>query len=357
MNSKKLYIILGIIFILIFSCKPKGQKSEEIEKSAFLSDKNAVEIIVLNKSNFKKQLVSNGKLYALLKSDLQFSQNGKIDKIAVENGRRVKEGALIATLESFDFKQLVKQAEDDLKKSKLELQDALIGMGYNFEDSINIPDEKMELAQIRSGYAQSKTSLLSAQEKLNNCMLRAPFDGIIANLNNKPFEAPSGNTFCTLIDDRIFEVSFQIMETEMNEIALNDAVKVVPYAFDKVYKGKITAINPVVDRNGLIEVKALVANPGKLMEGMNVKVIIGKEVPNQFVVPKSAVVLRDNWEVLFKVVNGKAYWTYVRTQMENSDSYSVIPHPEKSSASLNVGDTIIVSGNLNLAHESEITFE
>ncbi|NIJ46621.1 hypothetical protein FHR24_003116, partial [Wenyingzhuangia heitensis] len=72
------------------------------------------------------------------------------------------------------------------------------------------------------------------------------------------------------------------------------------------------------------------------------------------VVPKSAVILRQNQEVLFKVVNGKAYWTYVLTTHENSSSYAVIPHPDKSTANLEENDSIIVSGNLNLAHESEV---
>jgi membrane fusion protein (multidrug efflux system) len=33
---------------------------------------------------------------------------------------------------------------------------------------------------------------------------------------------------------------------------------------------------------------------------------------------------------------------------------SVIAHPEKSSATLNPGGTVIVSGNLNLAHDGEV---
>ena len=87
---------------------------------------------------------------------------------------------------------------------------------------------------------------------------------------------------------------------------------------------------------------------------MNVNVHIQKEIPNQFVVPKEAVVLRQNQEVLFKVVNGKAYWTYVKTINENKIHYSVIPNPEKSSATLSIGDSIIIGGNLNLAHDSEL---
>ena len=116
----------------------------------------------------------------------------------------------------------------------------------------------------------------------------------------------------------------------------------------------LSSYNPLIEKNGTILVKAVVKNDGKLTEGMNVKVRIKKEVKKQLVVPKSAVVLRDNQEVLFKVVAGKAYWTYIQTTLENSSSYAVIAHPDKSSATLNPGDTVIVSGNLNLAHDSEV---
>jgi hypothetical protein len=90
------------------------------------------------------------------------------------------------------------------------------------------------------------------------------------------------------------------------------------------------------------------------MDGMNVKVLIEKEIPGQLVVPKSAVLLRDNQEVLFRCTKDSiAFWTYIQTTGENTTSYSVIAHPDKW-AKLEPGDTVIVSGNLNLAHESRI---
>ena len=98
-------------------------------------------------------------------------------------------------------------------------------------------------------------------------------------------------------------------------------------------------------------------NDGQLLEGMNVKVLIQKDVAKQFIVPKASVVLRQNQEVLFTVKSGKTYWTYVQITNENSRQYTVIPHPDKSSATLKQGDTIVVSGNLNLAHDSEVSIK
>ncbi len=185
--------------------------------------------------------------------------------------------------------------------------------------------------------------------------LTAPFEGVLANISKKKYEqVGSGDVFCTLIDDSEFEVEFKLVENEIASIARGDEVQVIPFSDGgKNYLGRITEINPLIDDNGLILVKAQVKNPGGLIEGMNVKVLVEKEVGEQMVVPKSAVVLRQNQEVLFKYTRGIAFWTYVQTIAENSTSYSVIAHPDKG-GTLAPGDTVIISGNLNLAHESEV---
>ena len=161
----------------------------------------------------------------------------------------------------------------------------------------------------------------------------------------------------TLINDAIFEVEFYLIESEVTEIAVNGQIQIQPFALHKTYKGRIVSINPQVEEEGTVLIKAKVKNDGQLLEGMNVKVFIQKDILNQFVVPKASIVLRQNQEVLFAVKSGKAYWTYVQTTNENSSQYTVIPHPDKSSATLKSGDTIVVSGNLNLAHDSEVTIK
>ena len=351
----KILIFFVLIFFVMSSCKPSQQETEDIGKKAVLENKNSVKVIYLSKGIFTKQLVSNGKLNAQRKSDLKFRLSGEILQIPVKSGEHVTTGQTIAKLNDADYRQRLSQIQTSLKKSTLDLQDVLIGLGYDPKDSTSIPTDKMELARIKSGYASNLSEYETAKRNLADCQLIAPFSGMVANITQKAYEQTNGQPFCTLIDNSQFEVDFKIMESELGCIALNRVVKVVPYANELlVVTGTISEINPVVDENGLVQVKALVKNPGSLLEGMNVKVLIEQDIPDQFVVPKSAVVLRDNFEVLFKVVNGKAYWTYIKTVLENSDSYSVIPNPEKESASLNVGDTVIVSGNLNLAHESEV---
>ena len=105
-----------------------------------------------------------------------------------------------------------------------------------------------------------------------------------------------------------------------------------------------------------MQVDATIANDGTLTDGMNVKVFVRQALDNQLVVPKSAVVIRDNLEVLFRYENGTARWTYVLTSLANSKEYVVCANEERG-AELKVGDIIITSGNLNLADGSEVTIK
>lgn len=355
------YLTCLVCFFALLSgtaCKSHKNKTENenVGRIKYLEDKNNVEIMVLDQGAFTRQLVSNGKLNALRKSELRFRVSETIEKINVNNGSRVKAGDVLASLNSFELQQRYQQAKTNLEKSKIDRQEALINQGYG-TDARDVPTDILELVNIRSGYAQSLNAYNTAAQNLSDCNLIAPFEGVVANIKQKAYERTGGDAFCTLIDNSVFEVTFNLLENELSEVRLKQSIQIIPFSLpDLLVGGIVSEINPVVDRNGMIAIKATVPNKGELIEGMNVKVLIENDIPGQFVVPKSAVVLRDNFEVLFKVVNGVAYWNYIETLHENTTSYSVRPHPEKSSASLSPGDTIIISGNLHLAHESEVVF-
>ena len=122
--------------------KPKENKEENITKKQYLPDKNEVDIIVLDKGIFKKELVSNGRLVALEKSTLKFNVSEKINNIYVKNGDYVKSGQLLASLDAFTYQQKVSKAEIDLKQATLEFNDLQIRRGFNANniETTNVDD-------------------------------------------------------------------------------------------------------------------------------------------------------------------------------------------------------------------------
>jgi len=351
------YPLLLYFLMFFYACKSKPiVGTNQAEKRQYTEQQNPVGVIILQNGLFRKELVSNGKLVALRKSELQFRVGEQLEKLSGRNGDPVKAGHIIGELNTFIYKQQLVNTQIQLKRARLEMQNVLIGQGYNSLDTMAIPPHIYEMASVKSGYSEAVQSLETAEFNMKSTRLVAPFGGILANIKQKQYDRiNAGTTFCTLIDDSQFEVEFRMVESEVGDVKMNDEVQVVPFSNKTVCKGRISEINPVVDENGLILVKALVKNPGGLMDGMNVKVLVEKEIPDQLVVPKSAVVLRDNQQVLFKCTKDTiAFWVYVKTGYENSSSYSVQADPDKG-GSLQSGDTIIVSGNLNLAHESKVT--
>ena len=144
-------------------------------------------------------------------------------------------------------------------------------------------------------------------------------------------------------------ITFTVLENELGMIRTGDKIKVTPFSLPGVeVEGRVSEINPWVDKNGMVQVKASIGYHEQMVEGMNVRVSIFRSLGKQWVVPKSAVVLRTGKEVVFTLEDGKAIWNYVQTGLENANSYTI------TSETLKEGDEVIISGNINLAHESSV---
>lgn len=309
-----------------------------------------VTTMILRSKTFTYDLVSNGKVEAGEYVDLRFAVTGAvIDRIMVRNGQRVSKGQILAELDRFKLENAVTTARNSLERSRLDLADALIGQGYDPEKPSAIPDEVMRLARLRSGVAQAEVQLREAERALSDATLRAPFDGTVANLFQKAGNLPDGSQpFCRVIASGGMEVTFPVLESELPIVAPGDAVEVKSYSSDKSYSGRVSSVNPIVDNDGMVKVCAAVSGGAGLYDGMNVRVVIKRELEEALVVPKSAVVLRSGGrKVVFTYRDGKAMWNYVTTTLENMNEFVV-------TEGLEPGQEVIVSGNINLAHESPV---
>jgi membrane fusion protein (multidrug efflux system) len=348
---KKLFLCLCLVLHLS-SCADKTSEqanAETHEQSEVIDKPTVVKVMELQMSDFHHDLIANGTVVSARVAELRFHSNENVVRIYVKNGDRVSKGQKIAELDRFRLKNAMLQAEDQLERARLELQDVLIGQGYSLSDSLRIPTEVMRIARVKSNFDQSQLNFHNADYQFKKSVLYAPFDGVVANLFSKEDNVASGSEpFCSIIDNQHPEVVFNILENEISIVSKGDKVQVSPYAInDYSVEGKVVEINPVVDKNGMVRVKASLRANTKLLDGMNVRVLIQQRISEQLVVPKDAVVLRTNKKVVFTLKNGRAYWNYVSTGLENSSGYVV-------TEGLQAGDSVIVDGNINLAHESPV---
>jgi len=344
------------MFSLLLANCTKGNEPKK-EGYVALQEQRVAEVdtIALHRQTFQQQLLCNGRLTAIRKADISCSKQGEVlQRVLVKNGQYIKEGTLMAVADTRDRMREVKKAQHDLERAKVELQDKLIGLGYD-SNLANVPADVLRRAEITSGYYSTAYQLEVAQKALNDCNLYAPFSGRIANLEARPYQA--GSKFCTLIDDSFFEVEFKILEAELAFIQTGLTVKVSPFIYtEDTYEGTVTEINPTIDERGLVAVKAIMKNSSDtLMDGMNVRVVVESAVKQQFVVPKDAVVERDGFHVVFLYdpATQHAKWTYVDITYTNLTSFAITGCSKKSTE-LHEGEFVITSGNLNLADDTEV---
>ena len=356
MKKPVVWMFLVMLGLCLVTCKnkednPYGNKLGEIDaKSEPLKVYGKICVF----GDFPLELVSNGKLVALKKASLNFKTNGVVKQISYKNGQLVKSGELIAEMENSMEKLDLEQAKLRLERARLDRLAKIVGHKVGAKNPEDVSPDALKRFNMETGFNEAILSTEQAEMRYNYTKLYAPFTGRIANLETKPNNSPeSGEPFCILMDDSRFEVIFPVMESEISRLSPGQEVTMKPFFMDSVYyKGTITEINPLIDEHGMVTIKAQVNNKDKkLVDGMNVKVFIRDKVPECLIVPKEAVVLRNNRQAIFTLFNDTlAKWNYVFTGLENSQSYSI-------TSGILPGDTVITIGNVHLAHHARIDFK
>ena len=345
-NMVKRLMFSGFILLIFNACNNKISNDlpgiSTIDSTAKI---HHVDAVIISKGVFYREIKCNGKLKAFQRAEIRFNAQNTISNIYVSNGDYVSKGKIIASQDNYKEDIYYKQARDQFNRAKLDLQNILIGQGYKIEDSSAIPENILKISKIKSNYNQAFNNLLLKKKQYENTVLKAPISGKIANLNTNIHTSPqTGKPFCIILDDSRLEVDFNILESERSQVKIGTRLAVVPFSDTIEYIGTITEINPLIDENGFVRVKGIVPNKGgKLIEGMNVNICIQQPIPDQIFVPKDAVVMRTGRKVVFTYSKGLSTWNYVETGIENSRYFTI-------TKGLNDGDTVLVSGNLNIGY-------
>ena len=348
-------LVLFFITVACYSCTSNADNENKKTKSkASYALPQKVTATIIKQGVFASQILSNGVVKAENRAELYFEMQGIISKINVQNGSKVQKGEVLAVLQNNKQLLALEKAREMRNQTMTELNSLLIGFGGKEGDTTSVNSSLLQNLKSQSGYSMALLNLQGARMEYENTFLKAPFSGVVANLNKQQNDrVDNAKPFCMVLDNRRFVVDFNLMEQDLPKTRVGQQITVLPVVSDKIsFTGIITEINPMVDKNGLINIKALVSNKPlkngiKLLSGMNVKIIVETIKQGSLVIPKSALVLRSNKKVVFTYNNGKAKWNYVETDAENSTSYLI-------AKGLKSGDTVIINGALNLAHDANV---
>lgn len=349
--------LTSIAMLLLLTCcnRPGGHSGTAGRLQPELSE-NYVDTMTLRITDFNREVICNGHLRAKVKSQLVPRHDDAVTSIFVTEGQWVEKGALLALTDTTKYAREVERAEREVDKSRVDLADKLITMGYEVDEDMNpqkdIPADVLRRAEVTSGHYAALYQLQTARQELADCRLTAPVSGRIADLEARIHQ--SADKFCNIINDTEFDVEFNVLEAELPVISKGRRVRVSPFADESlVVIGNIVSVNPSVSDKGMVKATARVKGNPALLDGMNVRLVVERSMPRMFVVPKDAVVERDGYNVIFVYDNGRANWIYVDIVQSNISHHAITGCARKQT-SLHEGDIVITSGNLNLADGTKV---
>lgn len=231
-----------------------------------------------------------GKVVAERFADLAFETALPIERVLVRNGQHVHRGQVLAQLDQFKLRNAIEQqqraiehAQLQMEQAHLQMEDVIIAQGYDPDKAAQVPARVMHNADVKSGYAlaksqlaSAKTQLAAAQHELRSGVLTAPYDGVVANVTVQAHQlAQAGQTVCRVIATGHMAVEFRVMEADLIRYKVGTAVSVIPVA-DKSqhFSATVSEINPVVDEQGAVTLRARLTEATTLFDGMNVEVIL-----------------------------------------------------------------------------------
>ncbi|MCX7798029.1 MAG: efflux RND transporter periplasmic adaptor subunit [Melioribacter sp.] len=291
MNTSRFISLLLLLLILINGCTKKEIKNDNATNII------PVEVTLVKKSNIDRTLELVGTLSPWKEANLGAQTSGRILKIYVEEGSRVKEGDLLFEMDDTQLAQAKIQYQ--ITKDNYERMKPLYESG-----SIS----QSQFDQIKAAYetAEKNYNLL-----LTNTQFRAPFSGIITAKKLNEGEvfllAPTGGapTIVTLMQINPLKLLLNVSEKNFKDIKIGQQVEIKTDIFpNEIFKGNISRIDPTINpstRTFEVEVKVPNASE-KLRPGMYVRATIYLGKTEGILVERSAVL---------KQIGTAAYYAFI----------------------------------------------
>jgi RND family efflux transporter MFP subunit len=365
---------------------------------AFRSQKPVVEVASAAKpdSGGRQALLNaSGYITPRRRATIAAKITGRVTGVFFDEGTRVAQGQLLATLDDSDVKrafdsakadrdaaqaaiadyevqlknaQILLHRADQLQKAGVQTQEALDNAG-TAADSL-----KAKIALAKQQVMASDARIAVAQQAVDNCTIRAPFAGIVVSKDAQVGEMVSPNSagggftrtgIATIVDMHSNEIEVDVNESYIARVENGQQVTATLDAYpDKPIPSKVRTVIPTADRQkATVKVRITIIDLEKynfILPDMGVKVAFlenqqpaakdkskDKEKGPQAVafIPKSAVRSDSNASFVFLVRDGKVERRAVNLGMDRGTDVAVL-------AGVSPGDALVVKGPESL-HDGE----
>lgn len=245
--------------------------------------------------------------------ELAFRSSGYIQRIrqvrgadgrlrAIDEGDWVRKNTVMAMVQTQDYQAKIEQAKAQLANAHANAEHARLQFSRTSilykAQSATKPDYDQAHAALQSAQAAVKAAeaeLEQATIALNDCYLRAPFDGWIVqrNVDVGSLVGPATRGF-VIADTHIVNAIFGVPDFAISQVRLGQREMITTQAVPGQFWGRVMAISPAADpKSRVYSVKVSIPNPRNLLRsGMIGSIAVGGQQLQRPVpaLPLSAVI-------------------------------------------------------------------
>ena len=332
-------IIIFAAFVLA-SCDSKSDHSGKRKSQAHL-----VKIVTLQRAPLKSSRMVTGSLEASKTVQIHNEEQGRITRLPVYPGDRVKKADIILELDNTIIKAELDKAVAAHKQAQLDYKRILKLKPRNLaEDEVTRAATAVEL---------TRAELALQQARLNRTTIKAPFTGLISERLKEPGDiVPLHSHILTVYDPGSLIAKINVSEIILHSIKINGQVNLSVDALgDTAINGTISRIHPVINsstRQGIVEVK-LNNTPDGAYPGQLARVKIEGQTKPLPYLPLHTVRHDTRGEYVFRInKENKAEYVSIKTGIQLGEQIEII-------SGLAEGDRIVSKGFLKLRNKTLVT--
>jgi len=350
---------------------------------AYMHQTPSVQVATINAPDTGPQALLNASGYVTpqRRATVAAKITGRVTGVFFTEGLRVHQGFVLATLDDSDAQRALASAKADrnatqasivdlqvqLKNAEIELHRAqeLRTAGVQTQEALDNATMAVNSLKAKIDYTQeqvlaAEARIKESQQAVDNCVISAPFDGIIVSKDAQvgemvsPISAGGGFTrtgIATIVDMASNEIEVDVNENYIARVKPRQEVTAVLDAYpDWKIPCRVRTIIPTADRQkATVEVRiAFDKLDPRILPDMGVKVtFLGdeekqtKKAPVGLMVPQSAV-RDDSGEKIVLLVKGDHVERHaVKVGTANGAQTQIL-------AGLTPGDTVVVGGPADL---------
>lgn len=295
-----------------------------------------VDVIIAGSQNITNTVEASGSVVASESVELRPEVSGRLTYLNVSEGARIGRGTVIAKINDADLR-----AQRTRILSQLDLARTTVGRFKKLLDIQGINRADYDVAVNQVATLNADLGVIDAQ--IARTVVRAPFSGTIGLRQVSPGAYVSPQTVIATLQkvDRV-KIDFTLPETNAGIVKRGSSVVVEIAGSSAPVKGRATvlAIEPQVStttRN--VVVRAALQDAIKVNPGSFVKVYVDAGTASGILVPANAIIPEARAKRVVVVKNGKAAMTDIQTGVRQTGAVQVV-------SGLNPGDSVVVSGVL-----------